>query len=193
MFSASAWMSRPAPSSVRTIARAAPTTSPSRSDDEQPQQLAELVGDRGEASAHGRSDEILSMRGRSAMAAVPVRTTQKPCRCYAFFPVALVPVHRRKALAENVDAGEAAPFEDFAAAFGSRNARRSNRTTNGQRTSACAVELFGNPERRVCQDALAAVRCAAFKQEVARSEVCGIAVVGDVAREHLMSGDRATR
>ena len=59
--------------------------------------------------------------------------------------------------------------------------------TNGREFERVRDEFLGQLERRVRDDALATVRRLAFEQEVAAIEVCRVAVVDEIAADHLVT------
>ena len=70
----------------------------------------------------------------------------------------------------------------------SMKASRANAITSGERSSAWAMNCRGQLERRVRHDAFAAIRRLALHQEVAAVEVRWVAVVHEVAADHLVTG-----
>ena len=70
----------------------------------------------------------------------------------------------------------------------SMKASRSNTITSGREIERVGDEFRGQLERRVHHDAFAAVRRLALHQEVAAVEVRRVAVVDEVAADHLVTG-----
>ena len=87
-----------------------------------------------------------------------------------------------------MDTRESAAFEDRSAALALHEGEPRQRDHQRREIERVGDEFRGQLERRVHHDAFAAIRRLALHQEVAAVEVRRVAVVHEVAADHLVTG-----
>src|SRR5207344_1667074 len=89
---------------------------------------------------------------------------------------------------EDVDTRESTAFEDRGAALDLHEGEPRQRDHQRRDIERVGDEFRGQLERRVHHDAFAAIRGLALHQEIAAVEVRRVAIVHEVAADHLVTG-----